>query len=162
MPGSRKYPTSFHHCFSFLSLPLVPMLTSAFHRNHHGRLHSTEEFKPFPLMPSSSSSSSFSLLFSLNFSFFFLPHTGNCEPEGKPWSIRFQTLSSSSQKGTKDRGECHIEQAPAAPAGCPGPSGSSEGHQALADSRMARSATVFSVHSEIKSTTFDPSNLFCG
>lgn len=70
LPGSRKCPTSFNRCFSSLSLPLVPVLISAFNGNHHGLLNSTEESKPFPLVPSSSSSS-FSLLVSLNFSFFF-------------------------------------------------------------------------------------------
>lgn len=68
LPGSRKYPTSFNHCFLSLSLPLVLVPISAFNGNHHD-LNSTEESKPSLLVPSSSSSS-LSLLISLNFSFF--------------------------------------------------------------------------------------------
>lgn len=61
----------------------------------------------------------------------------------KPWSIQFQMLRSSSQRGTKRRGECHIESLqlhlPAAPA----PSGSAGGHRVLADSPVAGELLCF-------------------
>lgn len=99
-------------------MPLIPFcpIGSGANRNCRGLLSSTEDSKAY------FSSSSFSLLQLLSsFPFFLLSYTGNCEPEGKPWSIQFQALHSSSQEGTKDGGECHIENAPAAPAAAPAP-----------------------------------------
>lgn len=100
---------------------------------------------------------------SLNFSlFFFLPGTGNCEtaresPRG------FSSKRSPAVLRKAQRTALNVTLSPSrAPASRPSPSGSPGGHRALADSPMARRATMFSVHSEIKSTTLDPSNLLCG
>lgn len=111
-----------------------------------------------PLSPSSRCPLPFSIFL---FFFFFFAGPGNCETMRESPGGFSSKRSSSSQKGTKNRAECHIEslQRTCRP---PRPLRFTGGHRALADSPMAGRATMFSVHSEIKSTTLDPSNLLCG
>lgn len=133
-----------------------PVGSSAKVRLPFGTSSSLRESAPFSLLPLPSSLSQF-LLF-----FFFLPGTGNCET-ARESPGGFSSKRSPAVLRRAQRTGLNVTLSPSsAPAGRPGPSGSPGGHRALADSPMAGRATMFSVHSEIKSTTLDPSNLLCG
>ena len=120
-----------------------------------GNSSSLQESAPFSLLPLPSSLSQFLL-------FFFLLGTGNCE-KARESPGGFSSKRSPAVLRRAQRTALNVTLSPSsAPAGRPSPSGSPGGHRALADSPMAGRATMFSVHSEIKSTTLDPSNLLCG
>lgn len=153
--GERR-AICFHQMLFLLPLttPLAPLPKSGF------RLEPPHLCENQPLSPSSRC-----LPLSLNFSFFFfffLPGTGNCET-ARESPGGFSSKRSPAVLRRAQRTGLNVTLSPSsAPAGRPGPSGSPGGHRALADSPMAGRATMFSVHSEIKSTTLDPSNLLCG
>ena len=135
-----------------LTTPLAPQPKSTSH------LEPPHLCKNQPLSPSSRCPPPF-----LNFSFFFfLLGTGNCE-KARESPGGFSSKRSPAVLRRAQRTALNVTLSPSsAPAGRSGPSGSPGGHRALADSPMAGRATMFSVHSEIKSTTLDPSNLLCG
>lgn len=131
----KRRATCFYQTLFLLLLsthPLAPVPKSGLTLPHH---HHGEPAPTPATLPSGSSSC-------LSISSFFCLAQVIVRRE-KPWSIQFQMLRSSSQRGTKRRGECHIESLqlhlPAAPA----PSGSAGGHRVLADSPVAGELLCF-------------------
>lgn len=154
---ARKRRAICFHQTLFLSPLTTPIGSSAKVNLSFGTSSSLQESAPFSLLPLPSSLSQFLLFF-----FFFLLGTGNCET-ARESPGGFSSKRSPAVLRRAQRTALNVTLSPSsAPAGRPGPSGSPGGHRALADSPMAGRATMFSVHSEIKSTTLDPSNLLCG
>lgn len=101
-------------------------------------------------------------LASLSISPFFLPCTGNCEPvresPGVFSSKRYPAVLRRAQRATVNvtLSPCSCTCRPSRPLRF------TRGSPSARRFSGGRRATMFSVHSEIKSTTFDLSNLFCG
>lgn len=136
-------------------LPRWPLC--ALNWKHHGLPSSTENLllspsatlPPPPLLP-------------LSQFLLFLPCTGNCEPVRESPGV----FSSKRYPAVLRRAQRTAVNVTLSPCSCtcwpPRPLRFTRGSPSARRFSGGRRATMFSVHSEIKSTTFDPSNLFCG